>query len=81
MTNDFTVLYDASVLYPAPLRSFLMYLAMAGLYRANGRPRSTTSGRGAYGVIVPISPRKSSPKCDDSWMSTYSIASLRTTRN
>ena len=29
-----TVLYDACVLYPAPLRSFLMYLAMTGLYRA-----------------------------------------------
>lgn len=34
MTNNFTALYDASVLYPAPLRSFLMYLAMAGLFRA-----------------------------------------------
>ena len=29
-----TVLYDACVLYSAPLRSFLMYLAMTGLYRA-----------------------------------------------
>jgi hypothetical protein len=29
-----TVVYDACVLYPAPLRSFLMYLAMTGLYRA-----------------------------------------------
>ncbi len=33
MTNV-TVVYDACVLYPAPLRSFLMYLAMTGLYRA-----------------------------------------------
>ena len=32
--SDFTVVYDACVLYPAPLRSFLMYLAMTGLYRA-----------------------------------------------
>ncbi len=32
--SHFTVVYDACVLYPAPLRSFLMYLAMAGLYRA-----------------------------------------------
>lgn len=29
-----TVIYDACVLYPAPLRSFLMYLAMTNLYRA-----------------------------------------------
>ena len=27
------VLYDACVLYPAPLRSFLMHLAMTGLYK------------------------------------------------
>ena len=29
-----TVIYDACVLYPAPLRSLLMYLAMTDLYRA-----------------------------------------------
>jgi hypothetical protein len=29
-----TVIYDACVLYPAPLRSFLMYLALSDLYRA-----------------------------------------------
>ena len=29
-----TVIYDACVLYPAPLRSFLMYLAITDLYRA-----------------------------------------------
>lgn len=28
------VLYDACVLYPAPLRSFLMHLTMTGLYKA-----------------------------------------------
>jgi hypothetical protein len=32
--SRFTVVYDACVLYPAPLRSLLMYLAMAGLFRA-----------------------------------------------
>lgn len=32
--NFVTVLYDACVLYPAPLRSLLMYLAMTDLYRA-----------------------------------------------
>jgi len=29
-----TVVYDACVLYPAPLRSFLMYLAVTDLYHA-----------------------------------------------
>lgn len=33
MTNFF-VLYDACVLYPAPLRDLLMHLALTGLYRA-----------------------------------------------
>lgn len=32
--SQLTVVYDACVLYPAPLRSLLMYLAMTGLYRA-----------------------------------------------
>lgn len=32
--SPLTVVYDACVLYPAPLRSFLMHLAMTGLYRA-----------------------------------------------
>lgn len=31
---NFTVIYDANVLYPAPLRSILMYLAISDLYRA-----------------------------------------------
>lgn len=31
---NFTVVYDANVLYPAPLRSILMYLATTGLFRA-----------------------------------------------
>lgn len=31
---SFTVVYDACVLYPAPLRDFLMHLAMADLFRA-----------------------------------------------
>ena len=30
----FTVLFDACVLYPAPLRSLLMYLALTGIFRA-----------------------------------------------
>jgi len=33
MTN-FAVLYDACVLYPAPLRDLLMHLALTDLYRA-----------------------------------------------
>lgn len=32
--NPFTVLYDACVLYPAPLRSLLMYLALTDLFKA-----------------------------------------------
>ena len=32
--SQFTVVYDACVLYPAPLRSFLMYLALTDLYHA-----------------------------------------------
>lgn len=31
---SFTVVYDACVLYPAPLRDFLMRLALTGLFRA-----------------------------------------------
>lgn len=30
----YTVVLDACVMYPAPLRSYLMYLAQTGLYRA-----------------------------------------------
>jgi predicted nucleic acid-binding protein len=32
--SHFTVVYDACVLYPAPLRDLLMHLAMLDLYRA-----------------------------------------------
>lgn len=31
---NFTVVYDANVLYPAPLRSLLIYLGVSGLFRA-----------------------------------------------
>ena len=31
---NFTVVYDANVLYPASLRSILMYLGMTGMFRA-----------------------------------------------
>lgn len=34
MPSAFTVVYDACVLYPAPLRDLLMRVAMTGLYRA-----------------------------------------------
>lgn len=30
----FSVIYDACVLYPAPLRDFLMRLALSGLFAA-----------------------------------------------
>ncbi|WP_259640254.1 PIN domain-containing protein [Pseudomonas syringae group genomosp. 3] len=32
--SPFTAFYDANVLYPAPLRDFLMHLALTGVYRA-----------------------------------------------
>ncbi|MGE8372738.1 MAG: PIN domain-containing protein [Pseudomonas putida] len=32
--SPFTAIYDANVLYPAPLRDFLMNLALTGIYRA-----------------------------------------------
>jgi len=32
--SPFTALYDANVLYPAPLRDFLINLALTGIYRA-----------------------------------------------
>jgi hypothetical protein len=34
MSSNVTVVYDACVLYPAPLRDFLMRLALTDLYRA-----------------------------------------------
>ncbi len=34
MRSNVTVIYDACVLYPAPLRDFLMRLALTDLYRA-----------------------------------------------
>ena len=34
MSSNYTVVFDANVLYPAPLRSFLMYLALSGEFRA-----------------------------------------------
>jgi hypothetical protein len=32
--SPFTAIYDACVLYPAPLRDFLMWLGLSGLFRA-----------------------------------------------
>lgn len=32
--SAYTVVLDACVLYPAPLRSYLLYLAQTGLFRA-----------------------------------------------
>lgn len=34
MSSNFTVVYDACILYPAPLRDLLMRLALTGLFRA-----------------------------------------------
>ena len=32
--SPFTAVYDACVLYPAPLRDFLMWLSLSGRFRA-----------------------------------------------
>lgn len=32
--SSYTVILDACVMYPTPLRSYLMYLANTGLFRA-----------------------------------------------
>lgn len=37
--SHFVVLYDACVLYPAPLRDFLMNLAISGIFRARWTSR------------------------------------------
>ena len=37
--TSFSVVYDACVLYPAPLRDLLMHLAMTDLYRAKWTPQ------------------------------------------
>lgn len=36
--SPFTVVYDACVLYPAPLRDFLMWLGLSGRFRARWSP-------------------------------------------
>lgn len=42
--SPFTAIYDANVLYPAPLRDFLMNLALTGIYRHVGQRAFMTSG-------------------------------------
>ncbi|AOZ08540.1 PIN domain-containing protein [Cupriavidus malaysiensis] len=37
--SPFTALYDACVLYPAPLRDFLMWLGLSGRFRARWSPQ------------------------------------------
>lgn len=37
-SSPFTALYDACVLYPAPLRDFLMWLGLSGRFRARWSP-------------------------------------------
>jgi predicted nucleic acid-binding protein len=38
-SSRFTVIYDACVLYPAPLRDFLMWLGLSGRFRARWSSR------------------------------------------
>lgn len=37
--SNFTAIYDACVLYPAPLRDFLMWLGLSGRFRARWSPQ------------------------------------------
>lgn len=37
--SPFTAVYDACVLYPAPLRDFLMWLGLSGRFRARWSPQ------------------------------------------
>lgn len=39
MASNFAVIYDACVLFPAPLRDLLMRLALTDLYRAKWTDR------------------------------------------
>lgn len=39
MSNKFSVIYDACVLYPAPLRDLLMHLALTDLFKARWTDR------------------------------------------
>jgi hypothetical protein len=38
-SSPFTAVYDACVLYPAPLRDFLMWLGLSGRFRARWSAR------------------------------------------
>lgn len=44
MEHPATAIYDANVLYPAPLRDLFVRLAQAGLVRARWTDAITTSG-------------------------------------
>ncbi|APB34893.1 hypothetical protein GlitD10_2555 [Gloeomargarita lithophora Alchichica-D10] len=39
MSSNYTTLFDACVLYPAPLRDLLLQLAQTGLFRARWTDR------------------------------------------
>jgi len=52
MSSHFTVIYDACVLYPAPLRDLLMRLALTDLYRA--RRVSGESGEGTVAFVATV---------------------------
>ena len=73
-------LYDACVLYPAPLRDLLMQLAVADLFQARWTERSTTSGRGMSWPIGRTSSRRASLGAGSSWIGTSRTASWPVTR-
>ena len=43
-SSRFTVVLDANVLYPAPLRDFLLHLADVELYKPNGQKKFRKNG-------------------------------------
>ena len=59
MSSHFTVVYDACVLYPAPLRDLLMHLALADLYRA--RWSDMIHDEWTRWPVGPTSPRSNCP--------------------
>ncbi len=52
----FVVLYDACVLYPAPLRDLLVRLANTGVVRARWSARSSTSASATFSKTAPLKP-------------------------
>lgn len=68
MSSNFTVIYDACVLYPAPLRDFLMRLALTDLYRA--RWTDMIHDEWTRNVLKQRPELKNPPKTTDEYLDT-----------